>query len=363
MSHQQKEFPVTPSGPTLPLAILAGRADDMRAEIMVRISDCRVGGDPLHLTGTLVGPRRGRDMMLPTTVKLVDVTGDHPAASAAGQALARAVFTEPAYWTPELPNLYRLQAEVQRGDQTVAVVDRMVGLRRLGVRGRSLWLEGRRWVPRGVTISPTGFEPTSLRSLSAAAVIDDPSDAICEAADQAGVAIIARLEGADGVPLDTAGARDRIAAWALHPSVVLALVPRLESADRAGAIIAAVRPLKGTMLVGLEMDGTQPPDAVPTAIVGGVDCIIVDLPCEGVPHDGWRLGSPWGADKPLVAQRAGVSGNAAEHRQDCDRLQAALAAWGCGQGTANLSWDWAGYSVSGSRGDGPLRNHGCDARS
>ena len=200
---------MTLPGSSLPLAILAGRADDMRAEITVRVGVGEVNGDGsrLHLAGTLVGPRRGRDMTLPTTVKLVDVTGDHAAANSTGHALGRAVFTEPAYWTPELPNLYRLHAEIQRGDQTVAVVDRMVGLRRLGVRGRSLWLESRRWVPRGVTIPPTGFDPTALRSLSAAAVVNDPTAAICAAADQAGVAIIARLEGADGVPLDTAGAR------------------------------------------------------------------------------------------------------------------------------------------------------------
>ncbi len=332
---------MTPSGPSLPLAILAGRADDMRAEIMVRISDCRMGGDPLHLTGTLVGPRRGRDMTLPTTVKLVDVTGDHPAAGAAGQALARAVFTEPAYWTPELPNLYRLQAEVRRGDQTVAVVDRMVGLRRLGVRGRSLWLEGRRWVPRGVTISPMGFEPTSLRSLSAAAVIDDPSDVICEAADQAGVAIIAVLRSVDDQPFDRDTAARRIAAWALRPSVVLAVVPRTASAEDSMAIIATVRPLKGTMLVGLEVDGTQPPDAVPAVVADAVDCIVVDLPRDGLPHHGWRL---WKANKPLVAQRAVATGNLAEHRQECDRLQAALAAWGLAEGATQLPWDWAGYS-------------------
>lgn len=332
---------MTPSGPSLPLAVLAGRADDMRAEIMVRISDCRMGGAPLHLTGTLVGPRRGRDMTLPTTVKLVDVTGNHPAAGAAGQALARAVFTEPAYWTPELPNLYRLQAEVRRGDQTVAVVDRMVGLRRLGVRGRSLWLEGRRWVPRGVTISPMGFEPTSLRSLSAAAVIDDPSDVICEAADQAGVAIIAVLRSVDDQPFDRDTAARRIAAWALRPSVVLAVVPRTASAEDSMAIIATVRPLKGTMLVGLEVDGTQPPDAVPAVVADAVDCIVVDLPRDGLPHHGWRL---WKANKPLVAQRAVATGNLAEHRQECDRLQAALAAWGLAEGATQLPWDWAGYS-------------------
>jgi hypothetical protein len=335
---------VTPSGRALPLAILAGRADDMRAEIVVRISGCGAGdGGRLHLTGALVGPRRGRDMTLPTTVKLVDVTADHAAAADAGQALARAVFTEPAYWTPELPNLYRLHAQVQHGDQTVAILERMVGLRRLGVRGRSLWLEGRRWVPRGVTIPPTGFDPTSLRSLSAAAIVDDPTDAICAAADQVGVAIIARLVNADGASLDTAGARDRIAAWALHPSVVLAVVPRTANVEESMAIVAAMRPLKGTMLVGMAVDGTQPPDPVPAAIVGGVDCIIVDLPCDGLPHDGWRVGSPWGTDKPLVAQRAVAAGNTAEYRQECDRLQAALAVWGLAGGAKQLPWDWAGY--------------------
>jgi hypothetical protein len=333
-----------PSGPTLPLAILAGRADDMRAEIMVRISDCGAGdGGRLHLTGTLVGPRRGRDMTLPTTVKLVDVTADHTAAADAGQAFARAVFTEPAYWTPELPNLYRLQAEVQRGDQTVAVVDRMVGLRRLGVRGRSLWLEGRRWVPRGVTISPTGFDPIALRSLPAAAVIDDPPDAICAAADQAGVAIIAQLTDAAGRPLDSAEAREHIAAWAVHPSVVLAVVPRTANAEECMAIIAAVRPLKGTMLVGLEVDSTQPPDAVLAAAADAADCLVADLPRDGLPHDGWRSGNPWGAGKPLVAQRAVATGSSAEHRQECDRLQAALAAWGLADGAKHLPWDWAGY--------------------
>jgi hypothetical protein len=106
------------------------------------------------------------------------------------------------------------------------------------------------------------------------------------------------------------------------------------------AIIAAVRPLKGTMLVGLEVDGTQPADAVQTVAVGAADCIVVDLPRDGLPHDGWRL---WKADKPLVAQRAVATGSSAEHRQECDRLQAALAAWGLAEEAVRLPWDWAGY--------------------
>lgn len=336
---------MTPAGLFVPLSILFGRADDMRAEILVRVSvqNAGGGGGRLQLEGTLVGPRRGRDMTLPTTVKLVDGVGDRAAGGGAMQAVARAVFTEPAYWTPELPNLYRLHAEIQREGRPVAVLDRMIGLRRLGVRGRSLWLEGRRWVPRGVTISESGFDPTTLRTQAAAAVVSDPTVEICGDADQAGVAIIARLVDAAGRGLDCEEARERVAAWAVHPSVVMAVVPRTVGMEEAAAIVATARPLKGTMLLGLEIDGTQPPDAVPAAAVGPVDCMVVDLPRDGLPHDGWRAGSPWGTERPLVAQRAVASGIAADHRQECDRLQAALAAWGLANGATQCVWDWAGY--------------------
>jgi hypothetical protein len=179
-------------------------------------------------------------------------------------------------------------------------------------------------------------------SVSAIHVIDDPSEAICKAADQAGVAIIAVLRGANDQPFERDTAARRIAAWALHPSVVLAVVPRLASDEQSAAIVAAARPLKGTMLMGLEVDGTQPPDAVPSAGIGGVDCLIVSLPCERLPHEEWRS---WRADKPLVAWRATTTaqGTPAEHRQECDRIQASLAAWGLAREAGHLPWDWAGY--------------------
>ena len=73
------------------------------------------------------------------------------------------------------------------------------------------------------------------------------------------------------------------------------------------------------------------------------DCIVVDLPPDGLPHDGWRSGSSWGSHTPLVAQRAVAPGSVVEHRQECDRLQAALAAWGLAEGAHRAPWDWAGY--------------------
>ncbi|MFM8709484.1 MAG: hypothetical protein ACKOHK_15745, partial [Planctomycetia bacterium] len=55
----------------VPLAISLGRADDMRAELVVRVAVEDGDDGPPQLGGTLVGPRRGRDMTLPTTVRLV----------------------------------------------------------------------------------------------------------------------------------------------------------------------------------------------------------------------------------------------------------------------------------------------------
>ncbi len=53
------------------------------------------------------------------------------------------VVTEPCYWTPETPYTYRLQF-AGAATRTQATV----GLRHLTVRGRKLWLTGRRWEPR-----------------------------------------------------------------------------------------------------------------------------------------------------------------------------------------------------------------------
>ena len=333
-----------PSDSPLRLTIQCGRCDGMRAESVVRVAGgVAAEGGALRLAGTLIGPQRGRDMTLPTTVPLIDLAAGAPAAVRADVAVARAVFTEPAYWTPELPNLYRLEARLLNGDTTIASFDRLVGLRRLGIRGRSFWLDGRRWVPRGRACSTACFDPQVLRGLHAAAVIADPTPDTCSAADRTGVAIVARLHDQHDVPLDSSQAAERLAAWTLHPSVVLAVVPLSAPAELAQRIAVSAQALKGTILVGLEADGTQPPPDVPDGLAAVVDCFVVALPRDGLPHDGWRS---WRMEKPLVAQRAMAGGDMAEDRRECDRLQAALAAWGLARGATQLPWDWAGYCVS-----------------
>jgi hypothetical protein len=339
---------VIPAADEPALRIATARADEIRAELLLRVAAADREGAP-RLVGSLTGPVRRRDTTLPTRVPLE--------AGALPGGWSRATFTEPAYWTPELPNLYRLEARAEAEGRPPIPCDRMIGLRRLGVRGVSCRLDGRRWVPRGVSVG-RGIDAqpfpalderlATLGGLHAAAEMRDPGGRTLAAADAVGVAVVARLEDEGGRPLDGAAAADRIGLWAIHPSVMIVVVPRSLSVAGAAAVLAAARGVSDTMLLAVEVDGTRPPDAVDAGLVAGAAVLVLDLPGDELPHAGWR---GWPVAKPLVARchgagQAGESPTTAEawetSRRRCDLLQAALAAWGI-EGAAAATRDWAGY--------------------
>ncbi|RLS33885.1 MAG: hypothetical protein DWH79_06090 [Planctomycetota bacterium] len=320
---------------------LLGRADDMRAEVWVRSAPVAAGvvgaGEALVVSGTLTGPECFTAATLPTTVPLVDqghVAGQPP--------LARGVCTEPGFWTPELPNLYRADVVLRRGVDVAAAGWRMVGLRRLGVRGRSLWLDGRRYVPRGVAFCGTSAEVALVRDASAAVIVEAPATAISSAADRQGVPVIIRLCDSLTRGLTSAGLAEQVEAWSAHPSSFLVLLPSDLSAAEVGVVVAAAGRRRGTMLFGWEVDGLKPP---PPTVPAGIDCLVVVLPAAVVPQEDWQ--APPGL--PLLASvRAGddgLSSNPAAARLQCDAIQALLAAWASPRSPADR-WDWAGYLVS-----------------
>ena len=245
---------------------LLGRADDMRAEVWLRCTPGTVadatGSTPVVASGTLVGPECSTAATLPTTVALVDQ------GSVAGQsALAKGVCTEPGFWTPELPNLYRADVTLRRGDDVVAAGRRMIGLRRLGVKGRSFSLDGRRYVPRGVPGQADRAGLEVLRQLAAVAVVGFPAatgptadasaatlEAMLTRADQIGMAVIIRLAPSQGGAVDPGLLRERLEAWSAHPAAFLVIIP-FGLADLA----VAVGRRRGTMLLGIEVDGLAPP--------------------------------------------------------------------------------------------------------
>ena len=323
-----------------------GRADDMRAEVWLRCASSGILEGAARATvasGTLTGPQCATAATLPTTVVLVDqgwIEGQ--------PSLVRGVCTEPGFWTPELPNLYRADVTLRQGDEVVAKGRSLIGLRRLGVKGRSLWLDGRRYVPRGVLQQPDPTGLATLRGLSAVAVIDVALPVAAEGegsattlaetlsvADRIGVGVILRLTSPSGLPDDSRAIAERIDSFGAHPSVMMVVLPR--SGTHSGVDVTRLGRRPGTMLVGQEVDGS----AAPPFPADGLDAWVVVLPPDGVPHDGWRQPP----QLPVVAAiREPLPPDPVSARAACDGLQARLAGWG--RQNVGSAWDWAGYLVT-----------------
>ncbi len=311
---------MTATGVFPTIAVSLGPCDDMRAELFVRLLGPESAAG--RITGTIVGPQRGRDTTLPTTSRLVPLPGGD-----AG-AVSRAILTEPAYWTPELPNLYRVDARADGpGGKAVGQAETLVGLRRLGVRGRSLWLNGRRWVPRAV-VAAERPDLAALKAASLGALVTDVRDDDLALADTMGVAVMPLLGENDLTPA-------RIAALARHPAALFGLVNADIPAEHVAGRVATLRRARGTMLIGQVFDGSQPPPPSPP-----LDFSAVRLAAGQVPHAAWRGVSA----VPLVAWRHDAA-EPSTGRSACDALQRDLAAWGLAAGVERLPWDWAGYLV------------------
>jgi hypothetical protein len=309
---------------------LLGRCDSMRAEVYLRMIG-PTGQAGRGLAGTLIGPECRRAMTLPVTAAIRAVPGD-----AADGLLGRVVLTEPAYWTPELPNLYRLAVTVTADGGELGSLRQTVGLRRLGVRGRSLWLDGRRFVPRGLAAAGGADEVEAFHQAALTAVVTDPAETVLDCCDAAGVAVVARCRGLAGDTAAIAAWRQQIIDWSRHPAVFVAVLPAGLPAEQAEAILAATRAARGTLLVAVEADGTRPPGSLPV----GCDAVVVALPSGGLPHAAWRTESP---AVPLIACRREPVIEFPPSRRPCDVLQAALAEWAAAAGPP--AHDWAGYLV------------------
>jgi hypothetical protein len=307
-----------------------GRCDTFRAELYLRAT--MPSGEPGgSLQGTLTGPECRRATTLPVTARF----GPAPGIGSPDTIVARVVLTEPAFWTPDLPNCYRLEATVRVAGAEVATCRQIVGLRRLGVRGRSLWLDGRRFVPRGHGGEADVIDLDVFRQAGLTAVLADPPDELLDRCDSEGVAVIAWLVNA-GRPLTAEAAGLRIAAWAAHPSVLVAILPPNMPADLAAAVLAETnKSTRGTLLIASAVDGTKPPCPPPP----GADLMVLALPAERVPHPLWQTEN---LRLPLIACRSQTSVAAVPSRRPCDSLQADLATWATAAGRPP-TWDWAGH--------------------
>jgi hypothetical protein len=165
------------------------------------------------LTGELKGPLCQYAKTLPATIRFTDRSDDR-------SLLAEAVVPDPSFWTPELPMLYGATMEVQLPDAT-KLRDResqLLGLRRLGVIGPSIYLDQQRFVFRGVSCQQ--LEPDderAARETGTTICLQSATEAVCENASRHGVLLVA-----DGTSLhDAQQVRREVARIARWPSVVI----------------------------------------------------------------------------------------------------------------------------------------------
>lgn len=273
------------------------------------------------LTGWVVGPRCRWAKTLPATSQLNETQCDVP-----GSLLAEAAVPDPCFWSDEVPMLYDVEVELRRGGEVIASAKRTVGFRGVGRRGRSLFRQGKRWVPRGMRVdSVVADERGNIelwRAAPAVMVGDRPSDWVCLAASQTGVWVVADL---CGVGIEDRGSRvERITG--MHEDCIERELFRL---SRHAAVFLAVLP-KG-MTVTRAMRAAAPNLLLAERDGDGGNCAWICA--EELTEGRTTLNS---LDYPLVIERRlSVMMELAAARAECDRLQRDLAGIG----------DFAGYFV------------------
>ncbi len=293
------------------LELFFGGASNAVAHVYARVREVEADGR-CTLSGSLSGPECQYAQTLPARFDFVD---RGPGAS----ILAAATVPDPCYWTPQMPHLYRATVSLMRDGKVVGSAVRVVGMRRLGAVGRDLRFDNQRWVVRGIALDAArSLEAlTACHGASAALVVHEPSDELCQRASCAGVLLVAQLNQGN------IAAIRHLSRW---PAVGIIV---LRSADPATD--QALNAL-GRVCVLAQRFGPEE-NVVPQrwAQVAVVD--VGDL--QSLPQ---RIA---GADLPLIAHRPWNAAKEIEPaRAECDRLQRDLAASGALAGA-----DWAGYVV------------------
>jgi hypothetical protein len=143
--------------------------------------------------------------------------------------LAEAIIPDPCFWTPELPFLYRAELELRVGRGHSVKIDQTVGIRRLGIRGKSLFFEGKRFVLRGVhrefEISNPKFEldrdAPQARESWTALIVRSPGDDLCDFASRRGILLVADQTQVD---LDSSKLVPELLRLASWPAVGIAVM-------------------------------------------------------------------------------------------------------------------------------------------
>ena len=279
--------------------VFYGELSGHRADVYARLPRFDSASE-WSLAGTVRGPRCLHAQTLPAMARLVDL-------GAGPTHLARATVTEPVFWSPELPAIYDVTVKLQRAGETVATVQRELGLRSLGPRGRSLTLDGKRYVIRGIS-TKSAKEPLARAWHEATAVLfteDLQAERLAEASQWGALVAVEVGEGADLL--------ERLRMLARLPAVGMVAVEGELPADFQKLEVAP-----NLLMAQVVADRWSGEAAV------WADVVVVDI------HDLEPMGRLASRlDKPIIARRRLPEAlTIDEARSACDRLQRELAAIG-----------------------------------
>lgn len=105
------------------IEISLGDVTDMEAHVFARYR----GPETVELNGAIRGPFCDKATTLPADFPFRRIDEKDPEA-------VSALVTEPCLWSPELPQLYRVDVKATQGERTIAEYHGTIGLRRLAPR-------------------------------------------------------------------------------------------------------------------------------------------------------------------------------------------------------------------------------------
>jgi hypothetical protein len=105
------------------IEISVGDVTDMEAHVFANFH----GDKPITLRGRLRGPFCEMARTLPADSPFRDLAPRQ-------MGVAEAIVTDPCMWSPEMPQLYRVDVEAIQGDRVVAEYHGTIGLERLAPR-------------------------------------------------------------------------------------------------------------------------------------------------------------------------------------------------------------------------------------
>lgn len=333
------------------ITVFWGKTSQNLAHVFVRVSG--VSHDA-RLSGFVQGPTCRYSQTLPSRILLRDLGPGE-------DRLLQAAIPDPCFWSPTLPFLYDVELKVETAADEPVVVRQPFGIRMFGASGRSLRMEGNRWVARGTSgalplvgrdhdAENAGAISARIQALheeSLVAMVSAPSLAICREASEAGVMLFVRLT-TDGPAIEQQVTE--LARWPAVSTIVLSA----SSGNQLSGRIAALRQRFPNLLFAAAIGSSEhEPGEIAAAWADVLVWQVPELFPDGSEPE-WLSKAIADASRPVLASRSGLAVTAQhaavdadsafagelavvaqEARAACDRLQADLATFG----------DFAGYFV------------------